>query len=153
MGQVTIGIDPGKSGGIAFLKDGELVAANPMPLGADGKVDAKALYRMISRYNPSLCVLEKVHSMPNQGVKSMFTFGEGYGMVQAVLSIAEIPICYVTPQAWKAQVLKGYDYHGNKLAAVAFVNHRFPKFDATPAGCRVAHLGVVDAVCIALYKP
>lgn len=153
MKDVRIGIDPGKSGGIAIFNGDDLVGANPMPLTADGKVDARALYRMISRYAPEVCVLEKVHSMPSQGVKSMFTFGEGYGAVQAVLALAEVPIVYVTPQAWKAQVLKGYDYKGNKLASVAFVTHRFPKFDPTPHGCRVPHLGIVDAICIGLYRP
>ena len=42
--------------------------------------------------------------MPGQGVSSMFQFGRGVGMYEGVLAALQVPITYVTPQAWQKAV-------------------------------------------------
>ena len=59
---------------------------------------------IISSRSPTLAILEKVGAMPNQGVSSMFQFGRGVGMYEGVLAALQIPITYVTPQAWQKEM-------------------------------------------------
>ena len=46
------------------------------------------------------CVIEKVHSMPKQGVVSTFTFGKNYGQWLGILASNGVPYKEVTPQTW-----------------------------------------------------
>jgi crossover junction endodeoxyribonuclease RuvC len=59
---------------------------------------------IIASRSPTLAILEKVGAMPNQGVSSMFQFGRGVGMYEGVLAALQIPITYVTPQAWQKEM-------------------------------------------------
>jgi hypothetical protein len=45
-------------------------------------------------------VLEKVHSMPGQGVSSTFKFGQNFGFVRACMYMSGIPFELDTPQKW-----------------------------------------------------
>jgi crossover junction endodeoxyribonuclease RuvC len=72
-----IAFDPGQKGGIAFSSDGR-IGARSMPLA--GKVlDLATIAAIIKNAQPELAIIEKVGSMPGQGVASTFTFGTGYG--------------------------------------------------------------------------
>lgn len=104
-----IGIDPGVTGAIALLSPkGDLDDLLDMPTllltGTRQKVNAAELGKIISRWVdlPGLtALLEQVGAMPGQGVSSMFGFGMSYGIVQGVLGALQIPVTFVTPQAWK----------------------------------------------------
>jgi len=91
-----LGIDPGKSGGLALLDNHEDSAqALKMP---ETEMDVwDALYQM----SPSHAFIEKVHAMPGQGVSSTFNFGRNYGMLLMALTAAGIPFTEVTPQKWQ----------------------------------------------------
>jgi len=92
----VIGIDPGKSGGIAVVWSGGATAMK-MP------TTEKDLWQMIEGLAPLACftVIERVHSMPEQGVRSVFTFGWGYGGLRMALVAADIPFEEVLPTAWQ----------------------------------------------------
>lgn len=93
-----IGIDPGKNGGIAWLTPSEdAVYAMPMP----GTV--KDLWECMSVIASPSCfaMIEKVHSSPQMGVKSAFTFGNGLGHLQMALHARGIPHEPVRPQDWQ----------------------------------------------------
>ena len=51
--------------------------------------------------------LEKVHSMPGQGVRSMFSMGMGYGIWLGLIAATNTPLTLVTPQAWKKEMMQG----------------------------------------------
>lgn len=95
---LIIGIDPGKEGGVAWTQDGmkEPLAAK-MPDNVHELVD---LLRG-NDLSDAKCYLEKVHSMPKNGVASMFTFGQGLGRIEGVLAALAIPYEWVTPQKWQ----------------------------------------------------
>lgn len=112
--RVTIGIDPGLTGALATLIDGEPGPMLDMPtkrLDGRQEVSAAALaewLREVRRNHPGAYVmacLEQVDAAPmggrRQGTTSMFRFGEGYGIVRGVLASLAIPTCYVRPQVWK----------------------------------------------------
>ncbi len=90
------GIDPGLSGGVAFL-GGDSVVAWKMP------DTEREVYDLIAEHAPYLkCVyIESVHSFPGQGVASSFTFGRGYGFLRGVLVALKIPFVDVSPMKWK----------------------------------------------------
>ena len=67
--------------------------------------------------------LEKVHSSPQMGVKSAFTFGQSFGQVEALLVAHKIPYQAVSPQRWQKDLscLTGGDKNITKdLAATMF---------------------------------
>lgn len=145
---IIIGIDPGKSGGIASINAAGQASGDVMPIiGKD--IDGHALAGMLTAAAPDLVIIEKVGAMPKQGVTSTFTFGTGYGRLLGVCEALGIPYRLVTPQAWKKTVLAGTAK--DKDAAIAFVRRAFPMIDLTPGRKRVPHDGIADAACLAEY--
>jgi len=147
-----IGIDPGKSGGIASINATGQASGDVMPI-IGKEIDGHELARILTATAPDLVIIEKVgaarvNGRP-QGGTSMFTFGTGYGRLLGVCEALGIPYRLVTPQAWKKRVLAGTAK--DKGAAIAFVKRAFPMVDLTPGKKRVPHDGIADAVCLAEY--
>jgi len=139
-----IAFDPGQKGGIATHHNGT-TTAYPMPLAGKG-LDLPAIAGIIRSTSPDLAVIEKVGSMPGQGVASTFTFGTGYGQLQGILAGLGIPFELVTPQAWKKLVLAGTAK--DKAAAIAYCRRVFPDVSLVMPRCRSAHDGIADALCL-----
>ncbi len=143
-----ISFDPGQKGEIAIHHQGA-TTAHPMPLA--GKVlDLASIAAIIREASPDIAVIEKVGSMPGQGVSSTFTFGTGYGQIQGLLAGLGIPFELVTPQAWKGLVLAGTPK--NKDAAIAYCRRAFPDVPLVMPRCRTPHDGVADALCLLQYS-
>lgn len=124
---VTIGIDPGKAGGIAFL-DGNDAVAFPMP-----ETEAEILEVLRETYldSPKFALLEFVRSSPQMGVKSAFTFGSGYGGLRMALVAAKIPFEEVTPGTW--QKAMGCLSKGDKNVTKRRAMELFPQIKVTHA--------------------
>ena len=150
---LKIGIDPGLSGAIVFLRDGDPVEWHKMPTmktGAANRVNASALGRIIGsrmRGDPDLrAYVELVGSMPGQGVASMFSFGHSAGVIQGVLGAFQIPVKMVTPQSWKkASGLVGKDKDASRTLAIQMWPY-WRELDKKGAGQAYA-----DAAFIAFY--
>lgn len=98
-----IGIDPGATGALAWVADGELIHVQDMPTFDKGAIDVYGLAFIMT--GPSWgqverVVVEQVHAMPRQGVSSVFKFGVGYGTILGVLAALERPVTHVTPAVW-----------------------------------------------------
>ena len=157
---ISIGVDPGKAGGLSILisswSDRTLssVYVHPMPMAGD-LVDSRLFCRLITdklsdfRSDEAYAYVEKVSSMPGQGVRSMFSFGRSYGIVLGVLGAIGIPTNLVTPSAWKKVVLEGTDK--SKKAAIEYCRRVYPDVNLVLDGCRVPHDGMADALAIADY--
>lgn len=145
---IILGIDPGKSGGWACYKFDGTVDVGIMPLSGDEvNVSELAIYlKNFQRLEKVLVVIEKVHSMPKQGVASTFSFGTSYGKLLGMCQTLGVSYELVIPQTWKKDILFGTDK--DKNAAVAYVDRFWPSIETVPQGCRKPHLGIVDAVCI-----
>jgi len=108
---IYIGIDPGLSGAIAMvLSDGEAVVYDAPTAKIGNKHDflLAEMVSIIARINDhSRVAIEKVHSMPRQGVASSFSFGKGVGYWIGILAALRIPYEEVTPQRWQAIMLDG----------------------------------------------
>ena len=73
-----------------------------MPVDVKG-VDGYALAKIVRQFMPDVAFVEKVHSMPKQGVASTFTFGDAYGMAKGVICAIGIKVELVAPRVWKGE--------------------------------------------------
>ncbi len=97
-----LGIDPGLTGACAFFFPSapDRVAPEDLPVVAS-EVDAATLAARIIQMAPAFAVVERVASMPKQGVASTFKFGASYGAVRGVLAALQIRTHLVAPAVWK----------------------------------------------------
>lgn len=122
---LSIGIDPGLSGGISFIRtvQSEIMSYTvyDMPTCEEG-VDPVELNRIIidefSKYHYHLgfgkgdihCFMEKTGAMSKGGVKqgtvSAHTFGEGTGIVKGVLGCRGVRPILIAPQKWQGSYWK-----------------------------------------------
>lgn len=111
---VTIGVDPGQTGGISAIKDGKIAILDDMPTvprlhGKGEQVDAAQLASilrgvlLLAGDDFVIMHLEAVSSMPTDGGPQAFRFGESVGVVVGVAGALGIPINWVTPQKWKGK--------------------------------------------------
>ena len=128
------GIDPGQTGGIAFIS-GDNMYAYKMP------ETEKDIVELLCSYPDLVIFLESVHSFPGQGVSSTFKFGKGYGFLRGVITALEIPLHDVTPQKW--QKFMGCMSKGDKNVTKQKAQQLFPKLKITHA--------TADAILIAEY--
>lgn len=139
-----IGIDPGKSGGIAWITTHGPVAEKMPETLADlwDLIDNIADKGGTMRHaEPVTAYIEVVHSSPQMGVKSAFTFGNSYGHLEMALTAAEIPFERVRPQQW--QKTMGCLTKGDKNVSKRKAQELFPSLKITHA--------TADALLIAEY--
>ncbi len=109
---IIIGIDPGISGSICFLKEGKILDVLEMPTMAEGKknkrqVNGSQIYNEILKKTHQIekqdirVVIEQVSAMPGQGVTSMFNFGQSFGILKGICSAMQLPMYFVRPAKWK----------------------------------------------------
>lgn len=136
---IYIGIDPGKSGGIAWIGDDGKACAVNMP---ETDRDVLDVLKEIFREGQCRAVIERVHAMPKQGVTSSFNFGYNFGGLNMALMASEIPFDLVTPQKWQKAMacLTGGDKNVSKRRA----QELFPSIR------KITH-ATADALLIAEY--
>lgn len=149
---IVIGIDPGFTGAIAWLQDGELAVFDmPTLPGAKGKTTLNyhglitLLARPVGSEEPITVWLEQVGARPGQGVSSMFRFGQQLGAIEALVAAAGYRLRYVTPAKWK----KHFGLSADKGAARGVAMQRFP--EAADMFARAKDDGRAEAALIALY--
>ena len=142
-----LGVDPGKSGGLAFVgRDKEILELVPM-VGIPDIVD------LIYKHQPAHIFLEKAQAMPKQGVVSMFTYGQHFGELVGMIVTLKIPFTLVQPRAWSKVIHEGTDSKlETKARSLQAANRLYPTAEllASPR-CKKPHLGLVDALMIAEY--
>lgn len=161
--RVTFGVDPGLSGAIATLVDGEPGPLFDMPVmrtGDKGEVDAFALaglIRAVRSQHPGATFsagVERVRAMPDRsgphvrkmGAQSSFNFGDGFGQVKSVFRVLGLPVDLVEAAVWKRRfALLGQDKDAARLLAIT----RFP--EAAAQLQRKKDCGRADALWIALW--
>lgn len=143
----VIGIDPGLKGGIVVMVDGRIAKTVKMPVvkGDGGSwVDFGEVAAILKYERPDVVAIEKVHSMPGQGVASVFTFGLGFGGLIGVCAGLGVPYELVRPLAWQKIVFAGLDKKLGKGRGILHCKQKYPE-------CEPAHKhdGIADAACIA----
>lgn len=152
MDVVTIGIDPGLSGAVVAIQNGQPIEWIRMPtyqIGSHKRVNCAALASWIG--DLMFCrevnaVVEMVGAMPGQGVTSMFSFGHATGSIMGVLEAMDILVFLVTPQKWKKNAgLIGKDKDAARSKAIEL----WPAWRALDK--KIEGQAYADAALIALY--
>lgn len=161
---IYVGIDPGLDGAVATIGPDGAASVYDTPTLLVGKkrvIDAKAAAGRLSlvavpslpfecwagtELDPRILIgLERVHTMPKQGIVSAFSFGTGYGVWLGVLAAYGLPHELVTPQAWKKVMLAGAPKEKDSSRQKAI--QLFPGVDLHLK----KHHGRADALLIAEY--
>lgn len=161
--RLTFGIDPGLTGAVATLIDGEPGPVLDMPtmdLGQGAEVDARAVAIFIREQRAAhpgahvAAVIERIHARPMrdkdgkamEGGKARHSLAEGYGQLKATIRVLGIPLELVQPAIWKRSLrLLGQPKDAARLLAIA----RFPS--AQKVLSRKKDNGRADALLIALW--
>ena len=141
--RIYIGIDPGKNGGIGIIYNDKAYCTRCPATVLEMAEEIKACKELAPDIQ-KIAIIEKVHSMPKQGVKSVFTFGEGYGKWLGILAAHSIPYTQVSPQKWMkyySPLSKEKKDRKNQLKHLA--QQRFPEIKIT--------LATADALLLANY--
>jgi crossover junction endodeoxyribonuclease RuvC len=134
----VLGLDPGWSGGVALLDDfGAVAEYHGFATMTESEI-IEVVTRMVS--HSSVCYIEKVHSMPRQGVASSFKFGMIYGLLRGLI-VGRVRMIEVTPQAWQKSL--GCLTKGDKNISKAKAQQLFP-------GIKITH-ATADALCISYF--
>jgi len=101
-----MGVDPGATeGGITLVSNETDLIVHPMPETVTELWDVFADCKASNDDEPIVfAFLEKVHSMPGQGVSSTFKFGNGNGRLEMALTAAGLSWDYVAPAKWQREL-------------------------------------------------
>ncbi len=122
MTNLIIGVDPGLSGALALVDQDGLRDFADMPTALKGagngkvknEVNAAALSALLrdwvnGRSDEVAVIVERVSSMPGQGVASMMSLGDTVGCIRGVVAARGYPLQWITPTQWKRRYAIGAD--------------------------------------------
>lgn len=96
---IFCGIDPGKKGAMAIMgysnTTGERYMMKIIPF------DPQEYIKTLKQFNGATVCIEQVHSLPREGVKSVWSFGQTYGWLLGVLDAVGLSYQTVPPNLWK----------------------------------------------------
>lgn len=157
---IILGIDPGKTGGLALVQvAGEsvrIIDGTMTPLRkAGGKytMDFLEAKKWVDQHMEGWgivyrAVVEEVGSRPKQGVASTFQFGRVYGVAEALAAeCSNGDVEYVRPEVWK----KHFHLGQNKSSSIWTAEKIFgeeTKYEVFPLK---KHNGVAEAALIAYW--
>lgn len=125
-----LGIDPGVSGALVWLRDGAsvLMVCDIPTFAAGGRkgrriIDTRRLLELLNSFPADTAVLEEVSSMPRDGHVGAFSFGRAYGVIEMALTSARIPFHTVRPQVWKRKLGVTGDKDQSRLIATRLIPH------------------------------
>ena len=132
-----LGIDPGLTGAIAQINlRGQLAEVYDIT-ASNGRIDVYEVLRHLRGMDNviDMVVIEAVASMPRQGVASTFKFGRATGTLEGAFQALELPVTWITPSEWKAQLgltgTKGMTDSQKKDLSRQWAQRRWPAYGTT----------------------
>ena len=133
---ILYGIDPGVTGAIAAFVNGRLHGVRDLPTRNEGngtvkrRIDSAGMASILREWrrqlgpDAELAVIERVASMPGQGVSSVFSLGHTAGAIEGVLLAMGCPVEFVAPASWKRALGLGRDKADSRAkASLMFPEH------------------------------
>lgn len=149
MPMVICGVDPGLNGAFAFIdtEDGTLHIEDMPTKEKNNKrfVDAARVGAIFNSHFPDCVYLEQVHSSPQMGVASSFSFGRSSGIVLGAAGASGLPVEEIPPSLWKPRM----GCTADKRQTVARADQLMPACGALWK--LVKHTDRAEAALIALY--
>ena len=146
---ITIGIDPGKSGGIVFINGDKIIEMYKCPKTIKDMAELLEPYRMTWESTiPITAYIEQVHAFPSDGRSSVFKFGTNYGIWQGLLGANRIETKFIAPQVW----MRSLELPKNKLERKRKIKSIAQKvIDKQGLLKKKVTLNTSDAVLIGMY--
>jgi len=120
-----MGIDPGQSGAIAYVRGGKLLDICDMPT-IDKEISPALLTQMVRMHVVEAVAVEKVWAAPTQGrtqgAQTSFKFGKAHGMALGAVGALLVALYEPTPQTWK----KTFGLNADKERSRALATKLFP---------------------------
>ncbi len=144
-----LGCDPGLNGAFALINTDEWnlsVWDMPREVGRGDKnaVSPTGVAQLLKYTSPDYVYIEDVHSSPQMGVTSAFSFGRSLGIVLGASSLTAI-LTLVRPQEWKGKTGTPKDKNQARRRAQQLFPSAFEIFK------RVKDDGRAEASIICLY--
>lgn len=137
-----VGIDPGKAGFAAVIQEDGTVRSAPF-----SEHGYAILFESLLNER-TFAILERVHSSPQMGVTSSFSFGQNFGFIQGLLTANRISYELVLPNKWK----RFFGCTADKNTSIAVAQRLFPDVDLRATDrCRKPHDGKAEALLMAEY--
>ncbi len=162
--KTVIGIDPGKTGGIATIYPDGKVALQRMPVISSNKRDVLDISELRRDFRLWVNVvedepvphvfIEKQQPLPPKMGGSAANFQRGYnlGVLEALCCSLWLPYELVSPLRWQRLMLADVVGDDTKQRAILACDRLFPEVDLRPTErSKKPHGGLVDALLIAEY--
>lgn len=131
MNAVTIAIDPGASGGLAWIDPTGITHAEPMPDGMTAQADR--LRALAAELPGAMAVIERTGTyVPGNSGPAAATFARHCGHLDAILYMAGLPSSAVAPGVWQKSLgVLPKDKPERKRAIRELMARRFPALTVT----------------------
>lgn len=165
--KIYCGVDPGKSGGLAFLYETGQLDLHKIPLVAEeiSIVDLQMIFDVYVEDGTIVCAVEDVHSIFSVSAKANFQFGRSLGIIEGIVACKGIQWLKVAPKEWQKTAWQGIpvvrkpsDKPGKdgpvdtKAMSLHASKRLFPNESFIPtARSKKPHDGLIDAALIAYY--
>lgn len=142
-----IGLDPGKKGAMAIMgysnTTGERYMMKIIPF------DPQEYIKTLKQFKGATVCIEQVHSLPREGVKSVWSFGQTYGWLLGVLDAVGLSYQTVPPNLWK----KDFSLlRAEKKQSIEVCKRLFPGVELRRTEkCRTDDDNMADAALICEY--
>lgn len=151
-----IGVDIGKSGGIAILNNGHVVLHKMPTIG--NFVDIKELAKLVNHLN-SIVVFEKLNSIYGTTKHTAFSMGHQVGILETICTLNQIPFIEVAAKTWQKEMFQGVSEvtrkdgkRDTKAMAEIAATRLFPNVSFRTTSRQTTNQdGVIDALLIAEY--
>ena len=146
---ITIGIDPGKGGGIVFINGDKIIEMYKCPNTIQDMAELLEPYKVSWDSNIDvIAYIEQVHAFPTDGRSSAFKFGVNYGIWQGLLGANRIETRFIAPQVW----MKSLELPKSKLERKRKIKSIAQKvIDNQKVLKKKVTLNTSDAVLIGMY--
>ena len=144
---IYIGLDPGKKGAMAIMgysnTTGERYMMKIIPF------DPQEYIKTLKQFNGATVCIEQVHSLPREGVKSVWSFGQTYGWLLGVMDAVGLSYQTVPPNLWK----KDFSLlRTEKKQSIEVCKRLFPGIELRRTDkCRTDDDNMADAALICEY--
>ena len=165
----AIGVDPGKSGGIVVVQDGQIIDKVIMPV-IGKEYDTQAITAFLLKYKEGGVVyMENLHAIFGVPARSNFELGRCVGIFQGIAMALKMPLIEYPPKEWQKFSWAGIPVVKNptgkkkkdgtpryktdtKKTSLLAAKKIFPAIDFTPTErAQKPHDGLIDAGLIAWY--
>ena len=155
MNTCYVGADPGTTGALGWVAPNETAGV----LSFDAKYEPSIYQAVVTLYETAqrqgwriFLRIEKVASMPGQGVVSTFKFGRATGIIIGAAGALGIPYEELTPSDWKGRftglICPGKSDAERKARSREMATQRFPEL--SDQFNRVKDHNAAEAILIAL---